>query len=90
MNVGRGKLINEADLVAALSNGIIGGAVLDVFANEPLEGDNPLWQLPNVIVTPHNAATTFPEDIVDIFVTNYGRFLRQETLQHIVDFDLGY
>ena len=90
MNVGRGKLINEADLVAALTNGIIGGAVLDVFANEPLEGDNPLWQLPNVFVTPHNAATTFPEDIVDIFVTNYGRFLRQETLQHIVDFDLGY
>jgi len=90
MNVGRGKLINEADLVAALSNGIIGGAVLDVFANEPLDRDSPLWQLPNVFVTPHNAATTFPEDIVDIFVTNYGRFLRQETLQHIVDFDLGY
>ena len=90
MNVGRGKLINEADLVAALNNGIIGGAVLDVFANEPLDRDNPLWQLPNVFVTPHNAATTFPEDIVDIFVTNYGRFLHQETLQHIVDFDLGY
>ncbi len=90
MNVGRGKLINEADLVAALTNGIIGGAVLDVFANEPLNRDNPLWQLPNVFVTPHNAATTFPEDIADIFVTNYGRFLRQETLRHIVDFDLGY
>ena len=90
MNVGRGKLINEADLVAALSNGIIGGAVLDVFVNEPLDRDNPLWQLPNVFVTPHNAATTFPEEIVAIFVTNYGRFLRQETLQHIVDFDLGY
>jgi len=90
MNVGRGKLINEADLVAALSEGIIGGAVLDVFANEPLDRDNPLWQLPNVFVTPHNAATTFPEDIVEIFVENYGRFLQQETLRHVVDFDLGY
>ena len=90
MNVGRGKLINEADLVAALSEGVIGGAVLDVFANEPLDRDNPLWQLPNVFVTPHNAATTFPEDIVGIFVENYGRFLRQETLRHVVDFDLGY
>ncbi len=90
MNVGRGNLINEADLVAALSEGVIGGAVLDVFANEPLDRDSPLWQLPNVFVTPHNAATTFPEDIVDIFVTNYGRFLRQESLQHIVDFDSGY
>ncbi len=90
MNVGRGKLINEADLVAALTNGIIGGAVLDVFANEPLDRDNPLWQLPNVFITPHNAATTFPEDIVDIFATNYGRFLRQKTLRHVVDFDFGY
>jgi phosphoglycerate dehydrogenase-like enzyme len=90
MNVGRGKLINEVDLVAALREGVIGGAVLDVFANEPLNQDNPLWQLPDVFVTPHNAATTFPEDIVEIFVENYGRFLRQEILRHVVDFDLGY
>lgn len=90
MNVGRGKLINEVDLVAALREGVIGGAVLDVFENEPLNRDNPLWQLPNVFVTPHNAATTFPEDIVEIFVENYDRFLRQETLRHVVDFDLGY
>jgi len=90
MNVGRGKLINEVDLVAALREGVIGGAVLDVFAYEPLNQDNPLWQLPDVFVTPHNAATTFPEDIVEIFVENYGRFLRQEILRHVVDFDLGY
>ena len=90
MNVGRGKLINEADLVAALNEGVIGAAVLDVFVNEPLGRDNPLWKLPNVFITPHNAATTFPQDIVAIFVENYGRFLRGETLRHIVDFDSGY
>jgi len=90
INVGRGKLINEADLVSALREGIIGGAVLDVFTSEPLAPDNPLWLLPNVYVTPHNAAISFPEDIVGIFIDNYSRFLRQESLQHVVDFDLGY
>lgn len=90
INVGRGSLINETDLVDALRKGIIGGAVLDVFESEPLARDNPLWQLPNVYVTPHNAATSFPEDISGIFIENYRRFLQRETLQHIVDFDLGY
>lgn len=90
MNVGRGSIINEDDLVAALLDGVIGGAVLDVFAIEPLAQDSPLWQLPNVYVTPHNAATSFPEDIVGIFVENYQRFMRKETMCHIIDFDLGY
>ncbi len=90
MNVGRGSLINEADLVSALQKSVIGGAVLDVFASEPLPQDSPLWHLPNVYVTPHNAATSFPADIVGIFLENYRRFLRNETLQHVVDFDLGY
>ena len=90
MNVGRGSIINEDDLVCALRDGVIGGAVLDVFANEPLAQDSPFWHLPNVYVTPHNAATSFPEDIVGIFVGNYRRFLRQEPLLHVVDFELGY
>lgn len=90
MNVGRGSLIDEVDLVSALRENVIGGAVLDVFASEPLSQDSPLWHLPNVYVTPHNAATSFPADIVGIFIDNYDRFLRQEALQHVVDFDLGY
>jgi phosphoglycerate dehydrogenase-like enzyme len=90
MNVGRGSTINEVDLVDALRDGVIGGAVLDVFESEPLAGDNPLWQLPNAYVTPHNAATSFPEDVVEIFIENYHLFLQQETLLHVVDFDLGY
>jgi phosphoglycerate dehydrogenase-like enzyme len=90
INVGRGSIINEDHLVDALHNGVIGGAVLDVFESEPLVQDNPLWQMPNVYVTPHNAAISFPEDVVEIFAGNYHRFLQQETLLNVVNFDLGY
>jgi len=90
MNVGRGCIINEVDLVTALREGVIRGAVLDVFENEPLAQDSPLWQLPNVYITPHTAAMSFPEDIVRIFVENYKRFLQKQPLSHIIDFDLGY
>jgi phosphoglycerate dehydrogenase-like enzyme len=90
MNVGRGSTVNETDLVHALREGIIGGAVLDVFEQEPLAQDSPLWTLPNVFVTPHHSALSFPEDIVKIFIENYRRFLQQEPLLHVVDFELGY
>jgi phosphoglycerate dehydrogenase-like enzyme len=90
MNVGRGNSINENDLIHALREGTIGGAVLDVFEDEPLNKESPLWQLPNVYVTPHNAATSFPEDISRIFIDNYHRYLRREPLHHVVDFELGY
>lgn len=90
MNVGRGSLINEHDLVKALNEGVIAGAVLDVFENEPLAQDHPLWQMPNVHITPHTAALGFPADIADIFIENYRRFSKQEPLLHVVDFDLGY
>lgn len=90
MNIGRGTIINEQDLVDALRDGKIGAAVLDVFTNEPLPRDNPLWRMPNVYVTPHNAATSFTQDIVGIFIENYRRFISGESLQYVVDFDLGY
>ena len=90
MIVGRGNSIDESDLVVALTRGEIAGAVLDVFENEPLVTESPLWQLPNVFITPHMAATSFPEDIADIFIENYDRFQRKEPLQHVVDFELGY
>lgn len=90
MNVGRGSIINETDLVAALEDGVIGGAVLDVFETEPLAPESPLWRLPNVYLTPHNAAISFPADIVSIFADNYRRFLQHKPLRHVVDFELGY
>ncbi len=90
INVGRGNSINEADLVCALREGIIGGAVLDVFEKEPLAQDSPLWKLDNVYITPHTSATSFPGEISAIFIENYHRFVRRESLLHVVDFELGY
>lgn len=90
INIGRGSAVNEADLVDALREGIIAGAVLDVFENEPLAKESPLWKLPNVYITPHTAATSFPDNIAGIFIENYHRFLRQQPLLHAVDFELAY
>lgn len=90
INVGRGSIVKESDLAAALQQGQIGGAVLDVFETEPLPADSPLWGLPNVYITPHFAAASFPEDVVEIFVENYGRFIQGSPLLHVVDFDRGY
>jgi phosphoglycerate dehydrogenase-like enzyme len=90
INVGRGSAVVEQDLVEALRVGIVGGAVLDVFEDEPLATDSPLWELPNVFVTPHHAALSFPADISAIFIENYLRFINHESLLHAVDFDAGY
>jgi phosphoglycerate dehydrogenase-like enzyme len=90
INVGRGGVVNESDLIEALSNGVIAGAVLDVFEREPLDEASPLWRMPNVFITPHTAATSFPEDIVAIFIENYQRFINSQPLLHRVDFELGY
>ncbi len=55
VNISRGAVVNEADLAAALESGKLSGAVLDVFETEPLDGESPLWDMPNVIITPHNS-----------------------------------
>lgn len=90
INTGRGNSVKETDLVDALEKGIIGGAVLDVFEDEPLDTESPLWKIPNVYITPHTAAISFPNDIAGIFFENYHRFLSQERLLYRVDFELGY
>ncbi len=90
INVGRGGIINEDDLVLALEQGQLHSAVLDVFETEPLPAESPLWKLPNVYVTPHCAATSFPQNVVDIFVENYGRFVQGSPLLHVIDFERGY
>jgi phosphoglycerate dehydrogenase-like enzyme len=90
MNVGRGSAVNQLDLVSALQQGYIRGAVLDVFEEEPLPKDSPLWSMPNVYITPHNAAFSFPEQITTIFCDNYLRFLDAKPLKYMVDFTTGY
>ncbi len=90
INVGRGSTIAQDDLIAALQSGRIGGAILDVFAQEPLPADNPLWDMPQVLITPHSAAYSFPEQIVDLFCTHYLQYSSGRPLDHLIDFSQGY
>ncbi|WP_206486198.1 D-2-hydroxyacid dehydrogenase [Thalassotalea sp. G2M2-11] len=90
MNVGRGAIIDEQALIESLRNKQIRGAVLDVFQTEPLPNDSPFWTLDNVLITPHNAAVSFPEDIYKIFCDNYLRFTQQQPLEYLINFDDGY
>ena len=90
VNVGRGSVVDDDALVTALSSGSLAGAVLDVFNEEPLPDDSPLWDTPNLSITAHISAISHPLLLVPIFVENYQRFLRGETLKHIVDFEHGY
>jgi len=90
INVGRGPVVSESALARALEEELIRGAVLDVFEEEPLPKDSNLWGLPNVFITPHNSAYSFPEDVVDIFAENYRLFVTGKPLKYVVDFDRGY
>lgn len=89
-NVGRGDVIDETLLIQTLRDGRIGAAILDVFATEPLPADSPLWDMPNVIVTPHNAGYSFPDRVVGRFCRNYLKFIEGKPLEGLVNFDLGY
>lgn len=82
VNVGRGEVIREADLIAALQAGKVAGAYLDVFEVEPLPDDSPLWTLPNVIVTPHNSgiARGNAGRATGLFLHNLPLWLRNEAL----------
>jgi phosphoglycerate dehydrogenase-like enzyme len=90
INVGRGNAVNEADLAAALQERRIRAAVLDVFENEPLPEQSPLWAVPNLFITPHNAGKSVAEDVVPIFCDNYLRWRKGAPLNYRIDFDKGY
>ena len=92
INVGRGQLVDEAALAAALREKKIGGAALDVFPKEPLAADSPLWDVPNLLITPHTAALTDKlwERHYALFSENLQRYLNGKTLWAVVDKLKGY
>jgi phosphoglycerate dehydrogenase-like enzyme len=90
INPGRGDVVDEAALAAALRAGQMGGAVLDVFQQEPLPPDHVFWRTPNLLITAHTAALSVPEDIAALFVRNYRRFTSGEPIECRVDFERGY
>jgi phosphoglycerate dehydrogenase-like enzyme len=92
VNVGRGSTVDEPALIRALETGQIAGAALDVFEQEPLPHDSPLWTMPNVIVSPHMAgdAAGWREGVVELFVRNLERYLTGRPLLNVVDKTRGY
>src|SRR5205809_1635469 len=90
LNPGRGSVVDDPALAAALTDGRLAGAVLDVFQQEPLPPGHVFWRTPNLLITSHTAALSAPEDIAPVFIENYRRLLRREPLLHQVDFELGY
>jgi len=90
INVGRGALVDERALVEALRAGRPGWAVLDVFEREPLPPESKLWSLPNVIITPHLAGLSRPDDIGDLFLHNLAAYRSGGPLAGEVRADLGY
>jgi phosphoglycerate dehydrogenase-like enzyme len=92
INVGRGPVVNEEDLIKALKKGWIAGAGLDVFEEEPLPENSPLWEMENVIMSPHVSGFTpaYDERTTDLLVENLRRYLGGEPLLNVVDREEEY
>ncbi len=90
ISIGRGAHVVEADLLAALDSGQIGGASLDVFRDEPLPSESPFWTHPRVIMTPHVASMTIPDSAAEAVVANIRRLRAGQPLEHVVDLGRGY
>lgn len=90
INAGRGPLQVEADISAALEDGTLGAASLDVFEEEPLPKASPLWRHPRIVITPHNAALTAPHAVCAHVAAQIRRFEAGEPLSHLIDRARGY
>jgi phosphoglycerate dehydrogenase-like enzyme len=92
INVSRGQIVQEDALIRALKEKLIAGAGLDVFITEPLPADNPLWDFPNVIISPH--CSGYLEDntdrVVDLFTVNLKRYIDGKRLLNLVDKKAGF
>jgi glyoxylate/hydroxypyruvate reductase len=90
INAGRGGLQNETDILDCLDDGTLAGASLDVFTNEPLPADSRFWTHPKVVLTPHNAADTDPEEISRYVARQIDRFECGDALENVVEAARGY
>ncbi|HTR79209.1 MAG TPA: D-2-hydroxyacid dehydrogenase [Gemmatimonadaceae bacterium] len=93
INVSRGALLDEEALASRVASGRLRGAVVDVFQREPLAADSPLWQLRSVLLTPHISPVSpgrFWPRQMELFLDNWGRYLRGEALRNVVDKRAGY
>jgi glyoxylate/hydroxypyruvate reductase len=92
VNISRGQVIDEDALIGALRRQHLGGAFLDVFAAEPLPASSPLWEMPNVIISPHSASTVAAENglLTELFTDNLQRWLAGRPLRNVYDRAAGY
>lgn len=92
INVGRGPIVVTDDLVAALHEGVIGGAALDVFEQEPLPPGSPMWDTPGLLVSPHMCGDYIGwlDTLADVFTDNFERWREGKPLRNLVDKKLGY
>jgi phosphoglycerate dehydrogenase-like enzyme len=92
INISRGQVVDEPALIEALKSGHLSGAALDVFFEEPLPADNPLWDMENVLVSPHSASTSDRENerITDLFCDNLRRYLNNEPLRNVLNPELYF
>ena len=90
INAGRGGLQNEADILSCLEDGTLGGVSLDVYVTEPLPADSPFWTHSKVVLTPHNAADTDPDEISKYVAQQIARFEAGDALDNVVDRRRGY
>jgi phosphoglycerate dehydrogenase-like enzyme len=92
INIGRGPVTNEKDLIHALNKKVIAGAGLDVFEEEPLPSHSPLWTMENVIITPHSSGSTpeYMNRVIDIFCKNLGAYIHKKEMPNVVDKKRGY
>jgi glyoxylate/hydroxypyruvate reductase A len=92
INIARGSVVDERALIEALRSGHLGGAALDVVTREPLNADSPLWDMTNVLITPHSMSTAMTENarLTDLFADNLLRYVNGEPLRNVIDKVRGY
>ncbi len=90
VNTARGAIVDELALIDALRDHTISGAILDVFAEEPLPTTSPLWTMDNVTITSHHSGLNIPNEVIDYFLGNLSRYRTGKSLQGLVDLKRGY